>query len=114
MQSGNNEEYIDLVFERIDDASILSNFYCGIPDMDVFIHEKLQGYLNRTGCEAYVIKQEDEKTLCGCIKSCIQFIVRTTLNNIYNSLKLGLSANRLQNMGFQRIFRNCKIAVLGA
>ena len=60
MQSGNNEEYIDLVFERIDDASVLSNFYCGIPDMDDFIHEKLQGYLNRTGCEAYVIKQKDE------------------------------------------------------
>ena len=60
MQSGSNEEYIDLVFERIDDASVLSNFYCGIPDMDDFIHEKLQGYLNRTGCEAYVIRQEDE------------------------------------------------------
>ena len=60
MLSGNNEEYIDLVFERIDDASVLSNFYCGIPDMDDFIHEKLQGYLNRTGCEAYVIRQKDE------------------------------------------------------
>ena len=34
MQSGNNEDYIDLVFERIDDASILSNFYCGIPDVN--------------------------------------------------------------------------------
>ena len=51
MQSGNNEEYIDLIFERIEDASILSNFYCGIPDMDDFIHEKLQGYLNRTECD---------------------------------------------------------------
>ena len=60
MQSGNNEEYIDLVFERIDNASVLSNFYCGIPDMDDFIHAKLQGYLNRTGCEAYVIKQKNE------------------------------------------------------
>ena len=60
MLSGNNEEYIDLVFERIDDASVLSNFYCGITDMDDFIHEKLQGYLNRTGCEAYVIKQKNE------------------------------------------------------
>ena len=60
MQSGSNEEYIDLVFERIDDASVLSNFYCGITDMDDFIHEKLQGYLNRTGCEAYVIKQKNE------------------------------------------------------
>jgi len=36
MQSGNKEEYIDLVFERIDDASVLSNFYCGIQTMDDF------------------------------------------------------------------------------
>ena len=28
--------------------------------MDVFIHDKLQGYLNTTGCEAYVIKQKDD------------------------------------------------------
>ena len=56
MQSGNNEEYIDLIFERIDDASVLSNFYCGIPDMDDFIHEKLQGYLNRTGCEFITVE----------------------------------------------------------
>ena len=60
MQSGNNETvFTDLVFERIDDASVLSNFYCGIPEMDDFIHEKLQGYLNRTGCEAYVVRLED-------------------------------------------------------
>ncbi len=60
MPSGDNEEYIDLIFERIDDASVLSNFYCGIADMDSFIHEKLQGYLQRTGCDAYVVKQDGE------------------------------------------------------
>lgn len=74
MQSGSNEsEYVDLVFERIDDASVLSNFYCGIQEMDDFIHEKLQDYLNKTECEAYVIKLRDnivamlslgEDTLC--------------------------------------------------
>jgi GNAT superfamily N-acetyltransferase len=38
MQSGNNRTvFTDLVFERIDDASILSNFYCGIPEMDSFM-----------------------------------------------------------------------------
>ena len=37
MQSGNNETvFADLVFERIDDASVLSNFYCGITEMDDF------------------------------------------------------------------------------
>jgi len=41
MLSGNKEEeYINLVFERIDDASVLSNFYCGIDEMDEFIHNK--------------------------------------------------------------------------
>lgn len=61
MQSGNNEsEYTDLVFERIDDASVLLSFYCGIQDMDDFIHEKFQTYLDRTGCEAYTIKLKDD------------------------------------------------------
>lgn len=50
MLSGNKEEeYINLVFERIDDASVLSNFYCGIDEMDEFIHNKLQDYLKKTG-----------------------------------------------------------------
>ena len=56
MQSGNNEEYIDLIFERIDDASVLSNFFCGIPDMDDLIHEKLQGY------PAYMVDILSEET----------------------------------------------------
>ena len=61
MQSGSNcAEYLDLVFERIDDASVLSNFYCGIQDMDDFIHDRLQNYLNRTGCDAYVVKLKDD------------------------------------------------------
>lgn len=61
MQSGSKAtEFLELIFERIDDASVLSNFYCGIQDMDDFIHEKLQGYLNRTGCEAYTIKLGDD------------------------------------------------------
>lgn len=61
MLSGNKEEeYINLVFERIDDASVLSNFYCGIDEMDEFIHNKLQDYLKKAGCDTYTIKQGDE------------------------------------------------------
>lgn len=61
MLSGNKEEeYLDLVFERIDDASVLSNFYCGIEEMDEFIHHKLQSYLTRTECEAYTVRQGEE------------------------------------------------------
>lgn len=41
MLSGNKEEeYFDLVFERTDDVSVLSNYYCGIEEMDDFIHNK--------------------------------------------------------------------------
>ena len=74
MQSGSDvAEYLELIFERIDDASVLSNFYCGIQDIDDFIHERLQSYLNKTDCEVYVIKLGDaiiallslgEDTLC--------------------------------------------------
>ena len=32
----------DLSFERIDEASVLSGFFCGIHSMDVFINENLQ------------------------------------------------------------------------
>ena len=61
MQSGNNETaFTDLVFERIDDASVLSNFYCGIPEMDDFIHQKLQGFLNRTDNNTYVVRYGEE------------------------------------------------------
>ena len=61
MLSGNREEeYLELVFERIDDASVLSNFYCGIDDMDEFIHNKFQEYLKKPGCDTYTIKQGDE------------------------------------------------------
>ena len=60
MQSGNSTDFVDLIFERTDDASVLSNFYCGIKEMDVFIHNKLQGYLDRTGCDIYIVRQKDE------------------------------------------------------
>ena len=61
MQSGSDvAEYLELVFERIDDASVLSNFYCGIQEMDDFIHNNLQDYLKRTDCEAYAVKHGGE------------------------------------------------------
>ena len=49
---------LDLSFERIDEASVLSGFYCGILSMDVFIHEKLQEYLNQTDC---IVSQVEKK-----------------------------------------------------
>ena len=61
MLSGNNlPQQIELTFERIDNASVLSNFYCGIPEMDFFIHDKFQDYLVRAECEAYIVKQGEK------------------------------------------------------
>ena len=60
---------LDLSFERIDEASVLSGFYCGILSMDVFIHEKLQEYLNQADCAAYVIKAGNEIVAMLCLGS---------------------------------------------
>lgn len=61
MPFGNkNEDCLDLIFERIDDTSVLSNFYCGIKEMDDFIHNKLQDYLVKTECETYTVRQNQE------------------------------------------------------
>ena len=35
-------EFDGLIFERTDDVSVLSDFRCGIDDMDSFIHNHLQ------------------------------------------------------------------------
>jgi GNAT superfamily N-acetyltransferase len=36
-----------LEYERMEDTSVLSNFYCGIYEMDDFIHNKLQERIDR-------------------------------------------------------------------
>lgn len=52
----NQKHYLD--YERTDDMSVLSNFYCGIQQMDDFIHDKLQAQIEKTeGIETYVIKE---------------------------------------------------------
>lgn len=57
MQSGNNNyEQIELEFERIEDASVLSNFFCGIADMDYFIHNRLQRHIDEEHLQTYIAK----------------------------------------------------------
>lgn len=60
MPSGNNPLCFDLIFERIDNASVLSNFVCGIKEMDDFIHTRLQSYIDSTNSETYKISMKDE------------------------------------------------------
>lgn len=46
--------------ERTTDMSVLSNFYCGIFDMDYFIHNSLQKAIMNEGLETYVVSDNQE------------------------------------------------------
>lgn len=50
----------DLLYERADDMSVLSNFNCGISAMDDFIHNSLQQAIEREGLDTYFVKKENE------------------------------------------------------
>jgi GNAT superfamily N-acetyltransferase len=56
LQLTGNDNNFELEFERIEDASVLLNFFCGINEMDDFIHSKLQSYINDSDCKTYVVK----------------------------------------------------------
>lgn len=45
------------------DASILSDFTCGLQKMDTFIHHHLQSYLDKYPCSAYCLCNEEEKVI---------------------------------------------------
>ena len=49
-------EYNGLIYERTDDMSVLSEFYCGIFEMDDFIHHNLQEAINHYTLETYIVK----------------------------------------------------------
>ena len=47
-----------LYYERTDDMSVLSDFYCGISEMDEYIHSKLQAKVDRMPeLESYIVKE---------------------------------------------------------
>ena len=48
-----------LSYERTDDASVLSGFFCGIDEMDCFIHDSLQNRLNRKdGLSMHIVRED--------------------------------------------------------
>lgn len=53
-------EYDGLIYERTDDMSVLSDFCCGVFDMDDFIHRSLQNAVLREGLETYIIRSDKE------------------------------------------------------
>ena len=57
MQFGNKYR---LRFERVEDASILSDFNCGLDVMDRFIHSGLQWCIDYHYCVVYAVKDIEE------------------------------------------------------
>lgn len=50
---------MQLFREQFTDASILSDFTCGLQVMDDFIHHNLQSYLDAYSCSAYCLYSEE-------------------------------------------------------
>ena len=47
-----------LDYERTDDMSVLSDFYCGIVEMDDYIHNRLQAKIGAMpDLESYIIRE---------------------------------------------------------
>lgn len=46
--------------EPLTETSILSSFYCGIEEMDSFIHDALQSTITANACKAFCLYAEDE------------------------------------------------------
>ena len=58
-----------LDYERTDDMSVLSDFYCGIDEMDNYIHNRLQAKINSDGkLESYIIRENDKVVAMTAIK----------------------------------------------
>lgn len=60
MEEGNIIICDGLIYERTDDMSVLSDFNCGIYDMDYFIHHSLQQVVMSSILETYLVKDEQQ------------------------------------------------------
>jgi len=54
---------MQLFRESFTDASILSDFTCGLQKMDTFIHHHLQSYLDKYTCSAYCLYNEEGEVI---------------------------------------------------
>lgn len=84
-QSGSNTDTPrQLIFERVTDASILSNFSCGIDSMDDFIHSELQDYLWMGSCQMYVIRDGEDIVAMYCLDQhnlCLSEVVKEKMQD---------------------------------
>ncbi len=57
------QEFPQLIIERVEDVSALSNFYCGYKPMDVFIHNKDKGlnkYISEGLTNLWIVKTDQD------------------------------------------------------
>lgn len=68
MQSGNsNISYQELIFERVNNTTALSNFSCGLDEIDEFIRKELFSYLRMGECQLYLVKEGDKVVAMFCL-----------------------------------------------
>lgn len=84
MQSGDNiYSTKQLIFERATDASVLSDFSCGIDSMDDFIHRELQEYLWMGSCQMYIIREDKAVIAMFCLDQhnlCLSEVVKEKMH----------------------------------
>lgn len=49
---------MEIIIENITDCSILKDFYCGIKEMDSFIHNRLQTSVDNHYCKSYIARSQ--------------------------------------------------------
>ena len=67
MPFGSSADLRNLIFEKIDNASIFSSFNCGVQEIDSFIHSGLNDYLTMGECEGYCVRLNDEIVALFCL-----------------------------------------------
>ena len=76
-----------LEFSRLTDASILSEFYCGVDTMDDFLHGEFKDYLYLGICKAYAVKMDNQLVAIYTTDSFNVFISDKLKENMREGIK---------------------------
>lgn len=88
MQFGSNlNPTKQLTFERTTDASVLSDFFCGINSMDEYIHEELQDYVSMGNCKMYIVREDNDIVAMFCLDNSTLMLSDATRENMRKGVK---------------------------
>lgn len=88
MQSGSNyQSTIQLTFERTTDASVLSDFFCGVSSMDEFLHQELQDYVSMGNCQMYVVREDNDIVAMFCLDNNSLNLADSVKENMQKGIK---------------------------